>query len=118
MDEKRPDRDVTKHVRRRTAADDFAVGRLNVANIDPNYHYQIENDENGKIERLKALGYEVVTHDEGVTMGDANAKEVGDAVCTTVNKEGTKAYLLKAPIEYRHEDEKFRQDKIKEQDDR
>lgn len=110
--EKRPNREESAHKRRRTLADDLGAGRLNVENLDPNFHYRIENDENGKIERLKAMGYENVTHNEGTTMGDANADEVGDLVQTTVNKEGVKGYLLKQPIEFYEEDEKFLQDQV------
>ena len=110
----RPNRNESKHTRRRTLADDLGMGRLNVENMNPNYHYRIENDEGGKIERLKAIGYEVVTHgsEDGTTMGDANAKEVGDAITTTVNKEGVKGILLRQPKEFRDEDVAFQQKQI------
>lgn len=114
LKENRPNREESKHVRRKTLEDTFAAGRLTTQGLDKNYHYRIENDEGGKIERLKDLGYEVVTHNEGVKMGDANAKEVGTAISTTVNKEGTKAYLLKQPKEFYEEDCAFEQKQIDE----
>ena len=110
--ENRPNRDESKHTRRRTLEDSLGFGKLNVEGMDPNYHYRIENDIGNKIDQLKEIGYEVVSHGGTERMGDVNAKEVGTAITTTVDKFGTKAVLLKQPKEFREEDVAFEQSQI------
>lgn len=110
----RTNRTVSKHTRRRTLEDTLGSGRLNVENMDPNYHYRVENDERGKIQKLKSIGYEICTSDMESTMGDANPEEVGSIIQTTVNKEGTKGILMRQPIEFKIEDDAFKQKQIDE----
>lgn len=107
-------RNVSKHTRRRTLEDDLGTGRLNVEGMEEGYYYHVVNDEKGRVERLKARGFEVVEQGKGATMGDANAKQAGSIVQTAVNKEGTKGILMRQPIEFREEDNAFKNRQIDE----
>lgn len=111
----RTNRTVSKHTRRMTLEDSQGLGRLNVKNMNPNYHYFVENDDAGMIEYRKNLGCEVVEYGMGETMGDANEKEVGTAITTTADrKTGKKAILMRQPKEFYEEDVAFQQRQITE----
>ena len=106
---KRPSRKVSKHTRRRTLEDSLGHGKLNVKGMEDGYYYHVVNDKNGRVDELKARGYEVVEHDGSISMGDANAKETGTAVQSTADsKDGTKAILMRCPQEFKDEDDAFR----------
>lgn len=110
---KRTNRSVSKHTRRRTLEDSLGTGKLNVDGMEDGYYYHVVTDKNGRVDELKARGYEVVEHNGIVSMGDSNAREAGTAVQTTADsKDGTKAVLMRCPQEFKDEDDAFRAKQI------
>ncbi len=103
--------------RLRTLEDSQNAGKLNVDGKDDEYHYYVENDEKGKIQAREKLGFEVVEKSSGVTMGDANPKEVGSRIETTVFSDGTKGVLMRQRKEWYEEDEKFKADRISKREE-
>ena len=75
---------------------------------DPNFHYAWINDQRSNIFDAKRAGYEHVFVSEipswGVRDVDS-ANPVSDVISMTVNRDGTKAYLMKQPMEFHKEDE-------------
>ena len=109
----RPNRDVSAHKSRVSLEDSQGFGKLTVNGMEEGYSYYVENDKNGNVEELQRRGYEVVEHNGQVSMGDANSKEVGSRVETTVDsKDGTKGVLMRIPQEFKDEDDAFRQSQI------
>ena len=88
---------------------------LTVRNQDPNYSYRwIAEDPQrpGRSERLKELGYEVVTEDMevGQKAVDRNTK-VGSAI-TRLGGGGITLVLMRIPKEWYDEDQKAKQAKV------
>ena len=111
----RPNRSVSAHTRRRTLEDEQGLGKLNVDGMEEGYYYHVVNDKEGRVERLKNRGFEVVEHNGKVSMGDANAQQGGTTVQTTANDtDGSKAILMRIPQEFKNEDDAFRQKQIDE----
>ena len=109
----RPSRSVSAHKKRVSLEDSQNAGKLNVQGMEEGYYYHVVNDKNGRVEQLKARGYEVVEHGSSISMGDSNSKETGTAVTTTADsKDGTKAILMRCPQEYKDEDDAFRAKQI------
>lgn len=88
---------------------------LTVMDQDPNYVYRWVNDTDGRLDRFKLGGWEVVTGKHTVGMdsinsgsnkyGSAHAKQIGG---------GNWAVLMRIPKEYYDEDQKAKQDRIDE----
>ncbi len=116
MDLKRPNRDESAHVKRRTLEDELQAGKLNmVGTPDPNKYYHVVNDKNGGVERMKQRGY-VVEDGTKVRLGDMNPSEVGKIAQATanpgevgVNGASGKAVLMSCPREFKDEDDAYRQ---------
>lgn len=92
---------------------------LAVANQDPNYVYRWVSDDPsrpGRVERLKEIGYEVVTGDVevGDKAVDRNTK-VGSAV-TRVGGGGVTLVLMRIPKEWFDEDQAAKQEKVDAQE--
>ena len=88
---------------------------LTVLNKDPNYEYRFVSDDPkrpGRIERLKELGYEMVTDDleVGQKAVDRNTK-VG-SVITRQGGGGITLVLMRIPKEWYDEDQKDKQKKV------
>ena len=106
-------RSVSAHKKRISLEDSQNQGKLNVQGMEEGYYYHVVNDKNGRVEQLKARGYEVVEHNGSIAMGDSNAREAGTAVMTTADsKDGTKAILMRCPQEFKDEDDAFRAKQI------
>ena len=89
---------------------------LAVKDQDPNYVYRWVNDTDGRLEKFKAAGYEVVTAniEVGTKSVDRNSK-LGSAVTKSVGGKLT-AVLMRIPKEWYEEDQKAKQDQLDAQD--
>jgi hypothetical protein len=102
IEENRPKR-VKLHERKRNV--------LTINKKDPNYHYRIVNDTPGRVEELKAWGYEVVT-DTGINVGENEGNtSLGTGARTHVGS-GMQAILMRTRKEFYEEDQKAKQDAI------
>ncbi len=84
--------------------------RLTVQGKDPNYHYRIVNDEEGRIARFQEGGYELVP-DEAVKVGDKRANQTsseGTVKQLSVGG-GRKAYVMRIRKDWYEEDQKAKQ---------
>lgn len=78
---------------------------LTVGKKEPGYVYRIVNDEGGKVEQRKEIGYEVVL-DKDVTIGDrrvATPTAEGSAATMHVGS-GLKGVVMRIKEEYYNED--------------
>jgi len=80
--------------------------------MDPAFKYRWVNDKEGRLEKFKVGGYEVVTSDQevgqntvdrGSRLGSAITKSVGGAVT---------AVLMRIPLEWYNEDQAAKMDAI------
>lgn len=74
--------------------------------LDPNYHYRVVNDVDGRISRFTEAGYEFVISDK--TIGDKQATE-GSALDSRTAKSvggGRTGYLMRIKREWYEEDQK------------
>ncbi len=109
----RPNRSVSAHKPRVSLEDSQGQGKLNVQGMEEGYYYHVASDKGGRVEQLRARGYEVVEHNGEISMGDSNSRETGTAVQTTVDsKDGTKGVLMRCPQKYKDEDDAFRQKQV------
>lgn len=88
---------------------------LTVTGKDPNYVYRIVNDVGDRIALFKA-GYELVDSDS-VKVGDRRvnvASAEGSKAQVSVDREGTKAFVMRIPKEWYEEDQKAKQSQVDE----
>lgn len=81
---------------------------LSVEGKDPNFVYRWVNDVDGRVDRFKLGGYEVVEHD--VEVGQRTV-ETSNGTSSVVSKNvgvGRTAYLMRIPKEYYDEDQKVK----------
>jgi len=80
--------------------------------LDPNFQYRICNDEGTNIEEMKSFGYDVCTGDE-VRFKSTSEIQSGSSHSIVVDrKDGTKAILMRQPIEFQNEDRQARKEMI------
>jgi len=84
---------------------------------DPNFHYRIVNDTGNRIEAFQQAGYELVTDDD-IIVGDSRVSSAGDLGSSKriISGDGNTAYLMRIPLEYYQEDQKAKEEKIKDQE--
>jgi len=91
---------------RRSFVDDTA-DVLTVQGKDPDYVYRWVNDERGRVQRMIAAGYDVVT--DQLEIGSGSDVVSGAVNTITVNpKVGTKGVLMRIRKEYAEEDARER----------
>ena len=89
------------------------VGQRNLLTVkgkDPNCHYRIVNDEDGRIEMFREAGYEVVQRD-GTEVGDkraSSASSIGSTQNFVVGKE-RRGVLMRIKREWFEEDQQKKQ---------
>lgn len=89
---------------------------LTVTGKDPNYVYRIVNDVGDRINMFKEAGYELVESDT-VKVGDRRvnvASAEGSKAQVSVDKEGTKAFVMRIPKDWYEEDQKAKQEHVNE----
>ena len=89
---------------------------LTVTGKDPNYVYRIVNDVGDRIALFKEAGYELVDSDS-VKVGDRRvnvASAEGSKAQVSVDREGTKAFVMRIPKEWYEEDQKAKQSQVDE----
>jgi hypothetical protein len=89
---------------------------LTVSGKDPNYVYRIVNDVGGRIDMFKEAGYEMVL-DKDVKVGDRrlnNSSAEGSNAQVVVDKQGTKAFVMRIPKEWYDEDQAAKQAQVLE----
>lgn len=87
---------------------------LTVTGKDPNYVYRIVNDVGDRISQFKEAGYELVEADS-VKLGDRrvnNASAEGSKAQVSVDREGTKAFVMRIPKEWYEEDQRAKQERV------
>ncbi len=85
-------------------------GRLNVQNKDPNYVYRVVNDQPGRVEVLKEMGYEMVQASD-VSVGDKRVDlgaTVGSAATLSLGG-GDRGVVMRIPKEWYDEDQAEKQ---------
>lgn len=110
----RPDRSVSPHKKRTPLG---SRNRLSFNGLDPDYYYRVINDVDDRIERAQEAGYEFVESKQ--RLGDIQAGDdspVGSQVKKSVGG-GMVGYLMRQPIEFHHEDQKIKMDRIDELED-
>jgi hypothetical protein len=89
---------------------------LTVSGKDPAYVYRIVNDVGDRIEMFKGAGYELVD-DAEVQVGDRRVNKAsaqGSKAQVTVDGIGTKAFVMRIPKEWYHEDQQAKQKQVDE----
>ena len=89
---------------------------LTVTGKDPNYVYRIVNDVGDRIAMFKEAGYELVESDS-VKVGDRRvnvASAEGSKAQVSVDKEGTKAFVMRIPKDWYEEDQRAKQATVNE----
>lgn len=89
---------------------------LTVQGKDPNYVYRIVNDVGDRIAMFKEAGYELVD-DKDVKVGDRrvnSATSEGSKAQVSVDKEGTKAFVMRIPADWYKEDQEAKQAHVNE----
>jgi hypothetical protein len=84
---------------------------LTVTGKDPNYVYRIVNDVGDRIAMFKEACYELVDSDS-VKVGDRRvnvASAEGSKAQVSVDREGTKAFVMRIPKELYEEDQRAKQ---------
>lgn len=78
------------------------IGRremLTVKNADPDFHYSVVNDYNGRVEAAKELGYEVVISDDVIGDSSINNPSALGSVSTKAVGHGVTGVLMRVPKE-------------------
>lgn len=89
--------------------------RLEVRGKDPQFHYRIVNDIDGRIQEFQDMGYELVT-DKEVTVGDkriANPTQEGSPIKVSVGQ-GIQGYVMRQKKDWFEEDQKAKAAQIDE----
>jgi hypothetical protein len=87
---------------------------LSVSGKDANYVYRIVNDVGDRIEMFRENGYELVDGKD-VKIGDRrlnSASAEGSKAQVSVDREGTKAFVMRIPKEWYEEDQRQKQLKV------
>ena len=85
--------------------------RLSVENRDPNYHYRIVNDVDGRVQDLLDQDYEIVLD---AKVGDKRVDDIsslGSAKQISVGK-GVKAFVMKKRKDWFQDDQDLKQKEI------
>lgn len=96
--------------------------KLSVEGCDPNYVYRwvLDSNEGGqRIMQCNAAGYEFVTSDQGVTVGQGSvykSENVGSLI-RTPGGNGDFLYLMRIPKEFHDEDKIAKEKKINDIED-
>jgi hypothetical protein len=91
---------------------------LTASNLDPNYKHRFVNDMGDRVESFKERGWELVDTD-GVKLGDRRveaASTLGSKAQVSVDKSGTKAFLMRIPKDWYEEDQQDKARSIAEQE--
>ena len=78
---------------------------LTVHGKEDGYVYRWVNDENGRIDRLKAAGYELVDHDVDVGQRTVDTSKGTSSVVSKYVGQGVTSYLMRTKAEYYEEDQ-------------
>jgi len=83
---------------------------MTVAGKDPNYVYRWVNDEEGRLDRFKLAGYEIVTSEHEIGMPSVNkaSDKYGSAYVKKVGN-GVVAVLMRIPKDFYNEDQAAKQ---------
>ena len=109
---------------RRNAKDDKprrtpVSGQRDILTVDgkeKGYSYRWVNDKDGRIEKFKDAGYEVVSHDVEVGQGAANKASTVGSVKSKGVGQGTTAILMRIKDEWYEEDQQSKQRDINERE--
>lgn len=89
---------------------------LTVKGKEPGFVYRIVNDVGDRIQQFKEAGYELVENKD-VQVGDrrVNAPSAeGSKAQVSVDKEGTKAFVMRIPQEWYQDDQRAKQSRVDE----
>jgi hypothetical protein len=87
---------------------------LTVSGKDPNYVYRIVNAVGDRIQQFEEAGYELVDNKD-VKVGDRrvnNSSAEGSKAMVSVDKQGTKAYVMRIRKEWYEEDQLAKQAQV------
>lgn len=87
---------------------------LTVHGKEDGYVYRWVNDENGRIDRLKAAGYELVDHDVEVGQRTADTSKGTSSVVSKYVGQGVTSYLMRTKAEFHKEDHEAMMKKVDE----
>lgn len=84
---------------------------------DPNFEYRFVNDTGSRIQTFKEAGYELVQDDE-LVVGDARVSDGSELGSTrrVISPDGTVSYLMRIKKEWYDEDQKAKEDRLREQE--
>ena len=91
---------------------------LTASNLEAGFKYRFVNDMGDRVESFKERGWELVDTD-GVKLGDRRveaASTLGSKAQVSVDKSGTKAFLMRIPKDWYEEDQQDKARSIAEQE--
>ena len=94
-------------------------GILSVTGKEPGYTYRIVNDTGDRVQQFLEAGYELVESSD-VKVGDNRvdkASAQGSKAQVTVDKQGSKGFLMRIKDEWYEEDQKAKQVRVKALED-
>ena len=89
--------------------------KLKVEGMDPSKKYFFANE--GQINELQDAGYDFVRNTDDLTIGQEGKEDEGTIVSRPASRsDDSKLYLMSIPKKYYEENQKVKQDMIKEQE--